>query len=285
MRVGITLMVLMIYGFFTVGSVRAEIRINEVFPNPEGSPEVDEFIEIYNTTDEVLDLSGWTLMDTVGSPKVYTFPQIVLEGKKIFVFRHDITKIVLNNTSDGVVLKNASGDVIDEMTFDQSEEGISVGRYPDGTGEFFSMLPTEGSNNIQPPTPTPTNTPVPTNTPTPTKTSTPTKTLTPTRTLTPTKNISPTNVLSVSKSEKNDSAEIDEHEEAEAENEGASSESAEFTYQKGSSQSDKKSSSKLPEVLGVQDSKGELAIIVGGSLLLGACGILVYRKYRYIFFK
>jgi predicted extracellular nuclease len=266
--------VLPLYGIFTVAPVRAEIRINEVLSNPVGSPEVDEFIELYNTGDESVDISAWTITDKIGTPKTYTFSQTVIEGKSFISVTHNVSQIVLNNTADGIVLKNSAGDTIDELNFEQIDEGISLGRFPDGHGEFVYMSPSETSSNFAPPTPTPTETP------TPTKTTTPTKTLTPTRTPTTTKSTA-TSIPTQEK--KYESAELDTPKTTEKQSSEATY-SASYIYDKNPHKNQQKDM-QTSEVLGIHDKKGGIAVILGAILIFCACGILLFQKYKYIFIR
>ena len=65
---------------------------------------------------------------------------------------------VLNNTGDSVVLFDASGNVVDQFTYtDAQAAGVSMGRLPDGTGNFVVLESTsQGAPNG---TPTPTDVP------------------------------------------------------------------------------------------------------------------------------
>ena len=38
-----------------------EIKINEAIPNPDGTDSVQEYIELYNTSDQSIDLDGWSI--------------------------------------------------------------------------------------------------------------------------------------------------------------------------------------------------------------------------------
>jgi hypothetical protein len=274
-------MLLIVYGFISVELVSANIRINEVYPNPPGSPEVDEFIEIYNVGDVAIDIYGWTIHDTIGSSKEYIFPQVIVEPKQFFVLKNSQSQIVLNNTADGLVLKSSQGEIIDEMQFENSEESFSYGRYPDGVGtEFISMSTSEGLTNISPPTPTstPTTSPTPSKTPTPTKTPTPLKTTFPTNTSVPV--VTPTTTVTSF-----ENIEIRGISDNMISKTASVSSSAGYLYDKDRSKltTDKKS---LPvDILGIQDRKGGISILLGGVLLLSACGILVFRKYAYRLFK
>lgn len=193
-----------IFLFLPKGVWANDVVINEVFPNPSGSTsEPNEFIELYNKSSSPVTITNWTISDTSGSIKTYTIPINTLNPGEFIAFRREVTGIALNNTGDGVELKNETGTPMDSMSFGDTStfEDKSWSRIPDGTGGFVENTnPTEGTANSEPPpTPTPTSaptsTPAPTNTPTPGPTNTPTPTPkppTPTPTKKPTPALTPT---------------------------------------------------------------------------------------------
>lgn len=182
----------------------SDIVINEYLPNPEGSSETSEWIEIFNTTDSEIDLSGWKLDDIEsGGSGVYTLPSgSIISGKGYFILERSVSGIILNNDSDKIRLLNSADQIIDEYNYLETEENIFYGRKIDGGSEWVEFSEsTKGSSNndgsiiptatLTPePTNEPTNTSVPSKTPTPVKS--PTVTLIPTETKVPTKKISPT---------------------------------------------------------------------------------------------
>ena len=89
----------------TAASYPSGVFINEILPNPEGADETDEWIELYNSNNFDVDLSGWQLQDTAGTITTYTIPQntkILADG--FLVFKRPDTKIMLNNDGDGLNL-------------------------------------------------------------------------------------------------------------------------------------------------------------------------------------
>ncbi len=81
------------------------VIINEILPAPEGSDEINEWIELYNTNNFTVDLSGWKLQDTKGTITTYIFPKntVVLSNGYLVLKRPD-TKIMLNNDEDSLNL-------------------------------------------------------------------------------------------------------------------------------------------------------------------------------------
>ncbi|HRN95977.1 MAG TPA: lamin tail domain-containing protein [Candidatus Levybacteria bacterium] len=286
MRYAVVLAVLCIFGFISVSTASAQIKINEVFPNPSGpSNEPNEFIELFNTGDSEIDISGWILSDTQGSVTSFVIPNTILSGRSFISFRRSQTNITLNNTGDGIVLKNGE-QIIDEISFENSTEDLSFGRYPDGTGDITgNMTPTENVANIEPPMPTPTNSA------TPTKTLTPTKTPMPTKIPTSTKIPTATKVSNVKEStidtEKDVTATVlhDEVPENSSDSAVLGQYNTSGTWDTATGGSGNKPKSQT-ETLGATTTKtGSIAVIGGSLLLLSSCGILVFQKYRHIFFR
>ncbi|MFH1946660.1 MAG: lamin tail domain-containing protein [Candidatus Magasanikbacteria bacterium] len=111
-------------GYFTSSDI-TNIKINEFIPNPTGS-DTTEFIELFNSGSEGIDLSGIKLDDEEGGSRAYTFPDgtIVGAGEYFIVGRQD-SKLALNNTSDSVRLLYPDGTILQEVRYDDVLEGAS----------------------------------------------------------------------------------------------------------------------------------------------------------------
>lgn len=96
------------------------IVLSEVFPNPAGTDTGHEFIELYNPTNEVIDLAGCAL-HTSGSTKSYVFGSESLEP---WTYR------AVSDVITGLILPNSSGATIWLLTADQVE--VSTATYPGG---------------------------------------------------------------------------------------------------------------------------------------------------------
>ncbi len=125
----------------------AGIFINEVLPNPEGPDETDEWIELYNSNNFDVDLSGWQVRDTAGTTKTHTIPQdtkILANG--FLVFKRPETKIMLNNDGDGITLLAPNKKIIDFVNFTSAPLGQS---YNKTTSDWqWGPIPTPGAKNI-----------------------------------------------------------------------------------------------------------------------------------------
>lgn len=178
----------------------AQVVINEIYPNPEGDDNKDidkEWIELFNTSEESINLTDWYISFQENSDRQRIILSDTIGGGSYL-------KIVIS-ASQGW-MRNKEGDSVrlykpGEVNFtdgysygDSSEEKITWGRDPNGTGGWARMQSATpgGPNSGKIPEPTATPTPDPTSTPEPTSPSEPTNTPTPQFSPTPTRKPTPT---------------------------------------------------------------------------------------------
>lgn len=190
MKLLLPLLSLFLYIFFFTQIVHAaDVVINEYLPNPEGSSETTEWIELYNTTEDDIDLTDWKIDDVANAgSSIYSLSPIsTISAKGFFILERSVSGIILNNDSDTIRLLNASNELIDEYTYSETEENIFYGRKIDGGTEWvkFSSSTKNSTNNTGSIIITPTNSPIPSYEPTDTSGPTKTPTLTKSPTFTP----------------------------------------------------------------------------------------------------
>ena len=123
------------------------LNISEILPNPVGS-DTTEFVELYNPSDEDVDISGLKLDDEEGGSKAYTFPDnTVIKAKEYKVFGRQDTKLAFNNTSDSTRILYPDGTILTEIRFDDVVEGASYIRDSEGIWVWTSLV-TPGQVNI-----------------------------------------------------------------------------------------------------------------------------------------
>lgn len=118
--------------------------LNEVMPNPAGTDLGQEYVEIVNLGPDPADLAGWRLGD-LADPNRHLFgATVVPPGKAVVVYdrgdHSDVpgaiastsTNLALNNTGDAVVLRDADGNVRDQIDWTTSREGVAKVRQSDG---------------------------------------------------------------------------------------------------------------------------------------------------------
>jgi len=128
--------------FFPLG-----VLINEILPSPEGPDSENEYIEIFNENNFEVDLSDWSLSDLEGTTKTFKFPKgTKIEAKKFIVFFRPRTKIVLNNSGDGLKFLRPDGKIADQVHYKNSPKGESFNRI--GNDWMWSKNLTPGSENV-----------------------------------------------------------------------------------------------------------------------------------------
>jgi len=121
-----------------VGAV-ISLNINEFIPNPDGSDEENEWIEIYNAGETEVNLSGWKLKDA--SNKEYNFNnEKILAGEYLVLLRPQ-TKITINNDAETLSLIAPSGEVASQIQYSGgSQEGYSFARYAKNDWRWTNIL-------------------------------------------------------------------------------------------------------------------------------------------------
>ncbi|ELR72948.1 hypothetical protein C900_00909 [Fulvivirga imtechensis AK7] len=111
-----------------------DVIINEIYPNPSEEADLPnaEYVELYNNSDKILNLEGWTFSDVSTSSEItglVLFPgdyAILCNEKDRELFdKFDNTAALnpwpaLNNTSDDLLLKNNYGYRVDSVTYNSS---------------------------------------------------------------------------------------------------------------------------------------------------------------------
>ena len=145
-----------------------DLVISEIMPDPEDGK---EWVEIYNTTNKVIELNNFQIDDIEGGSKATNLPKSQLASKQYYVY---YTASVFNNGGDSVRI--LIGDkIIDSYLYTSSTKGVSFALDQSGSWQRTTD-PTPGEENSiqipQSPTPTPqltaTPKPTPTTKPTPT---------------------------------------------------------------------------------------------------------------------
>ncbi len=138
----------------------AQIEINEVMTSnkgavPDETGDFPDWIEIYNTTDSALDISGYGLSDDLLSAAKWTFPEgsvIEANGYLVVFCSGEPTRGSMHtgfklSASDDVILTTVSGSVIDSISLKSVDSGYSLGRSADDGTSWVQMLPSPGYSN------------------------------------------------------------------------------------------------------------------------------------------
>lgn len=112
----------------TPKAIVAELIINEFIPNPAGSDEENEWIEIYNAGQDDVNLAGWKLQDASG--KIYNFDAEAIKAKDYLVLSRNKTKISINNDAETLSLIAPDSTEAFKISFSAgSKEGYSFSRF------------------------------------------------------------------------------------------------------------------------------------------------------------
>lgn len=119
-----------------------------------------DWIELYNSTAEAVDLSGWGISDDAARPRKYTLPDGVTipAGGYLLIFCSGSettdpagelhAPFGLRAYEESVVLSTPEGRIADRVDYSRMESDVSMARTPDGTGDFaLSTAPTPGYSN------------------------------------------------------------------------------------------------------------------------------------------
>jgi len=151
------------YPFQIPGQYISQIKINEFLAsndatNSDESGEFDDWLELYNPSEEALDCSGLYLTDDFSNLTKWQFPEIgsVIEpGGYLLVWcdeqpdQGDLhSNFKLGAAGEELALVNHNGtSIIDSISFGLQLMDISYGRFPDGDNQWASMAPTPNSSN------------------------------------------------------------------------------------------------------------------------------------------
>ncbi len=128
-----------------------KIEISEILPNPTGS-DTTEFVELYNPTDEPINLSDMKLDDEEGGSRAYTIAEgTMLDAQSYLVFGRQDTKIAFNNTSDSARILYPDGTVLMDVRYDDVLEGHSYVRDENDEWTWTSSLTPGEATVLSPP--------------------------------------------------------------------------------------------------------------------------------------
>lgn len=108
-----------------------------------------DWIELYNSTDTDMDISGFGISDNLSQPMKYRFPDgttiaakgylvVFCSGNEGMQNGELHAPFGLRSYGEDVVIANRSGRIIDSYSFKNQETDVSMARIPDGAGEFQS---------------------------------------------------------------------------------------------------------------------------------------------------
>ena len=134
------------------GAAPFGIVINEVLAHTDPPLTESDSIELLNTSNTPIDISGWYLSDAASIPAKFRIPNgsIVAPGEYLVFNESDFNPTPLNPASNHFALSGAKGDDVwltqvidgqittfaDDVHFRATLNGESLGRIPNGTGRL-----------------------------------------------------------------------------------------------------------------------------------------------------
>jgi hypothetical protein len=117
--------------------VLAQVYINEFLPNPDDPSDASEWIELFNASDQVVSLDGFSLSDA-SSSKPYSLTG-QLDSKSYLLIPKNESNLALNNSGDTINLKNSADQIIDTFSYETTKENWVYARVPDASSNW-SMI-------------------------------------------------------------------------------------------------------------------------------------------------
>ena len=118
----------------------------------------EDWIELYNKTNSPIDLYGLYLSDDAGNLTKFAFPinSVIPANSFLTVWADESAagpnsihcNFKLSSNGEHLFLSNVSGQILDSVSFGAQQTDVSIGRCPDGIGNFISFTnPSYNSTN------------------------------------------------------------------------------------------------------------------------------------------
>jgi len=109
--------------------------ITEIMPNPKGADKGQEWVEIYNTTQQRISLSNWKL----SNGKNFTIPEgLSVLPNDYFILQNSNLKMTLKNSNSSISLIDPSGKTVQEIQYESTKEAQS-----------YSLIKMKGASNAK----------------------------------------------------------------------------------------------------------------------------------------
>jgi competence protein ComEC len=138
-----------IYCLAAYATTNNQILINEVEPNPPGTDNGTEKVELYNPSNTGIDVSGWTVSSTAGRTATVVINEgTIIAPKGYLIVGRDSQQQWLDNIGEGIIVRNELGILIDSVGpfSDQDNDESTWQRSPNGQDNWvFSPSNTLGN--------------------------------------------------------------------------------------------------------------------------------------------
>lgn len=117
-----------------------------------------DWIELYNSTNQPMDISGYGLSDKAAKPMKWVFPAgttvpangylvVFASGKDLAAGGELHTSFKLSKDGETVVLTGADGTCLDTLTVPALKGDVTYGRFKNGSANLTKLTPTPGKSN------------------------------------------------------------------------------------------------------------------------------------------
>jgi spore coat protein CotH len=157
------------YEFYTIDATYPKLNVGDLVINEivasndtgetDEEGEYEDWIELYNTTDETLSLDNLYLSDDEDDKLIYQFPAgTTLEADSYLIVWCDKdeeqgdfhAEFKLSSGGESVFLSYADETILENITFGEQTTDLSYSRSPNGTGDFVIQATTfEASNDAE----------------------------------------------------------------------------------------------------------------------------------------
>lgn len=137
-----------------------EFMADNTITSADEAGEYDDWIELYNNTQNPLSLDNLYLSDSYTNKVKWRFPAgtTIASHSYLIIWADDDeeqgtyhSSIKLSATGEQIILSYPDGTVVDSVSFGMQAADISWQRCPNGTGEFKASEPTFGKENCPAP--------------------------------------------------------------------------------------------------------------------------------------
>jgi CotH kinase protein/Lamin Tail Domain/Secretion system C-terminal sorting domain len=153
-----------VYQVQTNGSAVGDIVINEFMASNVSTVkdefnQFDDWVELYNKGTQAVNIGGYNITDNPTNLTKWTFPAntTIPAGGYLIVWADEDSSqntvgkyhanFKLSKSGEFLALLNASGQMLDSLTFGSQVDDRSLSRMPNGTGSFVIKASTFGKNN------------------------------------------------------------------------------------------------------------------------------------------
>ena len=122
----------------------------------DANGDYDDWIELYNNTENDISLSGYCLSDDESDLTQWAFPDTIIPAYSYLIVWADKddeypgelhANFKLSASGEAIYLVNSSSEIVDEIVFGAQTTDISMGRYENGVGNWEYMSPTFSTEN------------------------------------------------------------------------------------------------------------------------------------------